>query len=132
MELQGDAMFEADQASRGMGIEVVERREGNATACMTVRPDMVNGHGMAHGGFVFTLADTAFAFACNSPGRSAVAASAEITFVSPAQVGEVLVAEASMRTRFGRNGIYDVTVRAGDRVIAEFRGRSHEIARPSA
>ncbi|MGH9114704.1 MAG: hydroxyphenylacetyl-CoA thioesterase PaaI [Acidimicrobiales bacterium] len=123
-------MFEADRASRGMGIDVVERREGHATARMKVRPDMVNGHGMAHGGFVFTIADTAFAFACNSAGAAAVAASAEITFVSPAQVGEVLIAEAALRTRFGRNGIYDVTVRAGDRVIAEFRGRSHDLGRP--
>ena len=94
---------------------------------MTVRGDMVNGHAMAHGGLIFTLADTAFACACNSFGPVTVAASAEIVFVAPARAGDVLVAEAVMRTRFGRSGLYDVTVRRDGEVVAEFRGRSHQL-----
>ena len=94
---------------------------------MTVRDDMVNGHAMAHGGLIFTLADTAFACACNSFGPVTVAASAEIVFVAPARAGDVLVAEAVLRTRFGRAGLYDVTVRRDGDVIAEFRGRSHQL-----
>ncbi len=94
---------------------------------MTVRDDMVNGHAIAHGGLIFTLADTAFACACNSFGPVTVAASADIVFVAPARAGDVLVAEAALRTRFGRAGLYDVTVRRGGEVIAEFRGRSHEL-----
>jgi acyl-CoA thioesterase len=88
---------------------------------------MVNGHGIAHGGFVFMLADTAFACACNSHGPMTVAAGAEIDFVAPAREGDELVAVAVERTRFGRSGIYDVSVRRGDEVIAEFRGRSRTV-----
>jgi phenylacetic acid degradation protein PaaD len=94
---------------------------------MTVRPDMVNGHELAHGGLVFALADTAFACACNSWGPATVAAGADITFLRPARLGDVLEAEARVRTRRGRSGIYDVTVRREDEVIAEFRGRSTEL-----
>src|SRR6476646_2120957 len=94
---------------------------------MTGRRDMVNGHDMAHGGLIFTLADTAFACACNSFGPVTVAASAEIVFVAPARAGDVLVAEAARRTRFGRSGLYDVTVRRGGEVIAEVRGDSHQL-----
>ena len=94
---------------------------------MTIRTDMVNGHAMAHGGLIFALADTAFACACNSYGPVTVASSAEIVYVAPAHAGDVLVAEAVMRTRFGRSGLYDVTVRRDDEVIAEFRGRSHQL-----
>ncbi len=96
---------------------------------MTVRPDMVNGHDIAHGGLVFALADTAFACACNSHGPVTVAAGAEIVFVAPARLGDVLEAEAVERTVFGRTGIYDVTVRRGAEVVAEFRGRSHRLER---
>ena len=92
---------------------------------------MVNGHGIAHGGFLFSLADTAFACACNSRGVATVAASAAITFVAPARHGDELVAEATERTLFGRNGVYDVTVYRDDggerTVIAEFRGHSRSI-----
>jgi acyl-CoA thioesterase len=88
---------------------------------------MVNGHAIAHGGLVFALADTAFACACNSFGPVTVAASADIVFVAPARVGDVLVAEAVLRTRFGRAGLYDVTVRRDEDVIAEIRGRSHQL-----
>ena len=123
------AMMAADAASRALGIEVVGYGAGRATARMTVRPDMVNGHDIAHGGLVFALADTAFACACNSFGPVTVAASAEIVFVAPARLGDDLVADAVQRTSFGRSGIYDVTVRRGDEVVAEFRGRSHRVSR---
>lgn len=126
------AMMTRDVASRGLGIELVEQGEGRAVTRMTVRADMVNGHAMAHGGLIFTLADTAFACACNSYGPVTVAASADIVFVAPARAGDVLEAEAVMRTRFGRSGLYDVTVRRGGEVIAEFRGRSHQLARDPA
>jgi len=123
------AMMAADAASRALGIEVIGYGAGRATARMTVRPDMVNGHDIAHGGLVFALADTAFACACNSFGPVTVAASAEIVFVAPARLGDDLVADAVLRTGFGRSGIYDVTVRRGDEVVAEFRGRSHRVSR---
>jgi acyl-CoA thioesterase len=122
-----DAMMAKDEASRALGIELVDQGEGWAVTRMTVRDDMVNGHATAHGGLVFALADTAFACACNSFGPVTVAASAEIVFVAPARAGDVLVAEAVLRTRFGRAGLYDVTVRRDDDVIAEFRGRSHQL-----
>jgi acyl-CoA thioesterase len=122
------AMMAADEASRALGIELVAAGAGHATTRMTVRPDMVNGHAIAHGGLVFTLADTAFACACNSHGPVTVAAGAEIVFVAPARLGDVLTAEAIERTVFGRSGIYDVTVRRDTEVVAEFRGRSHRLA----
>jgi acyl-CoA thioesterase len=121
------AMMAADQASRALGIDVVGHGPGWARARMTVRADMVNGHELAHGGLIFTLADTAFACACNSWGPVTVAAGAEISFLAPARLGDVLDAHARVRTRAGRTGIYDVTVRRGDQVIAEFRGRSSEV-----
>ena len=121
------AMLAADRASAALGIEVVEHGPGWAQARMRVRPDMVNGHDLAHGGLVFALADTAFACACNGWGPITVAAGADITFVRPARNGDLLEAEARMRSRSGRSGIYDVTIRRGDEVIAEFRGRSSEL-----
>lgn len=123
------AMLAADRASAALGIEVIEHAPGRARARMVVRPDMVNGHQLAHGGLVFAVADTAFACACNGWGPVTVAAGAEITFLRPAREGDVLEAEARMRTRHGRTGVYDVTVRRGDEVIAEFRGRSTELRR---
>ena len=122
-----ETMMANDEASRALGIELIDQGEGRAVTRMTVRGDMVNGHAMAHGGLVFALADTAFACACNSFGPVTVAASAEIVFVAPARAGDVLVAEAVLRTRFGRSGLYDVTVRRGGEVVAEFRGRSHQL-----
>ena len=121
------AMLAADRASAALGIEVVGHGPGWALARMTVRPDMVNGHDLAHGGLVFALADTAFACACNGWGAVTVAAGADISFIRPARAGDLLEAEARVRSRSGRNGIYDVTVRRGDEVIAEFRGRSTEL-----
>lgn len=121
-------MWDADTASAALGIELVELEQGRATCRMTVTPGMVNGHGLCHGGYVFLLADSAFACACNSHGPVTVAAGADITFVSPAREGDVLVARAAERTRYGRSGIYDVTVTRDDgKVIAEFRGRSREL-----
>jgi acyl-CoA thioesterase len=124
------AMFAADQASLGLGMELAEVGDGTAVVRMTVRADMLNGHGIAHGGYVFLLADTAFACACNSRGPVTVAAGADISFIAPVAEGTVLVASAAERVSFGRSGIYDVTVRRGDEVVAEFRGRSREIGRP--
>lgn len=108
-------------------MDVVSCEPGRAVVRMTIREDMANGHAMAHGGLVFSLADTAFACACNSHGAKTVAAGAEIVFIAPAMLGDVLEAEAVERTVFGRNGIYDVTVRRGAEVIAEFRGRSAQV-----
>lgn len=120
-------MLADDAASRALGIEVTQVGVGMATATMTVRADMVNGHDITHGAFVFAVADTAFACACNSHGPTTVAAAADITFVAPSHAGDVLEARAVERTRFGRSGIYDVTVRRGDDIIAEFRGTSRTI-----
>ncbi len=121
------AMMAADAASHALGIELVDLADGRAVMRMVVRDDMVNGYAVAHGGLIFSLADTAFACACNSWGNRTVAAAAEVVFVTSARAGDVLVAEALVRTRFGRTGIYDVTVRRGDEVVAEFRGRSQEL-----
>ncbi|MCX4402740.1 hydroxyphenylacetyl-CoA thioesterase PaaI [Streptomyces sp. NBC_01764] len=120
-------MFAADEASRALGIELLDQGEGTAALRMTVTPTMVNGHKIAHGGYLFLLADTAFACACNSHGPVTVAAGADVDFIAPAYEGDVLVATARERTRFGRSGIYDVSVLRGDEVILEFRGRSRSI-----
>jgi acyl-CoA thioesterase len=122
-----DAMWAEDRASQGLGMRIVDVAPGRASLEMTVRDDMVNGHAIGHGGLTFTLADSAFAFACNSYNRSTVAAGADIRFLAPTRLGDVLVAEAVERERSGRDGVYDVTVRCGDVVVAEFVGRSKEI-----
>jgi acyl-CoA thioesterase len=121
------AMWSTDRASQSLGMEIVDVAPGRATLRMTVREDMVNGHAIGHGGFTFTLADSAFAFACNSYNRSTVAASCEIRFLAPTRLDDLLVAEAVERSRSGRDGVYDVTVRSGETVVAEFVGRSKEI-----
>jgi acyl-CoA thioesterase len=123
-----EVMLAADLASQALGIELLDSGEGRAVARMRITPTMVNGHAIAHGGYVFLLADTAFACACNSYGPVTVAARADITFIAPAREGDVLIAYAQERTRFGRSGIYDVSVHRGDTVIAEFRGHSRTIA----
>ncbi|WP_130343651.1 hydroxyphenylacetyl-CoA thioesterase PaaI [Herbihabitans rhizosphaerae] len=120
-------MLRDDAASSSLGMELVESGIGHASVRMKITDAMVNGHAVAHGGYVFMVADTAFACACNSHGPVAVAAGADITFVAPVYAGDELVATARERTRFGRSGIYDVTVRRGDEVVAEFRGRSRTI-----
>ncbi|MEV7601083.1 hydroxyphenylacetyl-CoA thioesterase PaaI [Kitasatospora sp. NPDC089797] len=119
------ALYERDETSRSLGIVLAEVSAGRAVMRMTVAATMVNGHGTAHGGFLFLLADAAFAYACNSHGPVTVAQAAQVVFLAPAAVGDELVAEAVERSRAGRTGIYDVTVRRADgRVIAEFRGQS--------
>lgn len=122
-----EAMWAGDRASQALGMRIVEVGPGRAVLEMPVREDMVNGHAIGHGGLTFSLADSAFAFACNSYNRSTVAAGAEIRFLAPTRLGDVLLAEAVERSRDGRDGIYDVTVRCGDTVVAEFVGRSREI-----
>jgi acyl-CoA thioesterase len=127
-------MWADDEASRRLGMHVRDVGPGRSILAMTVRRDMVNGHGSCHGGFIATLADSAFAFACNTYDAVTVAAGFDITFVAPARLGDELVADAMERSRFGRSGLYDVTVsclRGGERtVIAEFRGRSRSLGRP--
>jgi acyl-CoA thioesterase len=122
------AMYEADLASRHLGIQIDQIAPGRATARMQVRDTMLNGHAICHGGYVFLLADTAFAFACNTYGPTTVAAACDVVFLGPAHLGDELIAEATERHRFGRSGIYDVTVRLPDTsVIAEFRGQSRTL-----
>ncbi|PZS33169.1 MAG: hydroxyphenylacetyl-CoA thioesterase PaaI [Pseudonocardiales bacterium] len=123
------AMYARDLTCRSLGIGLDKVAPGRATLSMRVTETMVNGHGIAHGGYLFLLADAAFAYACNSYGPVTVAQSAEVTFLQPAAVGDELVAVAVERAKYGRNGIYDVTVRhGGGRVIAEFRGHSVTLA----
>src|SRR6201994_82692 len=117
-------MWKGDDASSGIGMTIVDIGAGRATLTMIVRPDMVNGQRIAHGGFIFTLADSAFAFACNSHNEKAVAAQGNITFIRPGKLGDELVATAREISRSGRSGIYDVQVTVGETVIAEFRGHS--------
>ncbi len=126
-------MWAADRASQSLGIRLSDISPGRATATLRVTADMVNGHAIAHGGYLFLLADTAFAFACNTYGEATVARAAEIAFLAPVQEGDELVAVAQERTRSARNGVYDVTVRrSGDEVVAEFRGHSRGLGRPLA
>jgi acyl-CoA thioesterase len=122
-----EAMWAGDRASQALGMRLVEVGPGRAVLEMAVREDMVNGHAIGHGGLTFSLADSAFAFACNSYNRSTVAAACEIRFLAPTRLGDVLVAEAIERERAGRDGVYDVTVRCGDTVVAEMVGHSKEI-----
>jgi len=122
-------MFAADHASRGLGMRIVSVGAGRATLEMAVRDDMLNGHEICHGGFITTLADSAFAFACNSNNQTTVAAGLTVDFLAPAQRGDVLTAEASEVPRSGRNRVYDMVVRDqhGKR-IALVRGRSVALA----
>jgi acyl-CoA thioesterase len=122
-----EAMWAEDRASRGLGMTLEAVGPGTATLSMTVAEDMVNGHAIGHGGYTFTLADSAFAFACNSYNRSTVAAGAEIRFRRPTRLGDRLVATASERERTSREGVYDVLVTVGDEVVAVFVGRSKEM-----
>ncbi len=121
-------MYERDLASQSLGIEIDEVAPGRATTRMSVTKEMVNGHDVCHGGYVFLLADTAFAFACNTYGAATVAAGAEIVFVAPARLGDDLIAEGAERVRYGRSGVYDITVRRPDgEIVAEFRGQSRTL-----
>jgi acyl-CoA thioesterase len=122
-----DAMWKDDDASQGLGMEILDVKAGEAQLAMTIQPQMVNGHGIAHGGFIFLLADSAFAFACNSRNKRTVAAQCDIAFIRPARLGDRLVATAKEISRTGRSGIYDVRVAVNDTVIAELRGHSRAI-----
>jgi acyl-CoA thioesterase len=120
-----EAMWEEDRASRGLGMELLSVGPGRAVLAMTVTESMVNGHGICHGGFIFTLADSAFAFACNTYDQKVVAQHGAITFLKPGKLGERLKAEAVERAREGRSGLYDVRVTGpGGALVAEFRGQS--------
>ena len=128
-ELAADKLYGSDQASQMLGMNIESVGPGSARVTMRVRPDMVNGHDICHGGLIFALADSAFAFACNSHGHNTVAAGAAIEFLAPGRKGDLLAASATERWRAGRSGIYEIEVRneRGD-AIALFRGRSHQVA----
>jgi len=124
-------MYADDQASQDLGIQIDVKVPGCAEARMEVRPDMLNGHDVCHGGLIFTLADTAFAFACNTYDKVTMAAGASIEFLRPAKLGDQLTATATEQHRGGRSGIYDVVVtNQGDVEVAIFRGRSHMTSKP--
>jgi acyl-CoA thioesterase len=128
-ELAARAMYDADHASRWLGMQIVEIGPGQCRMTMTIRPEMVNGHRICHGGLIFSLADSAFAFACNSHGDNTVAAGATIDFLAPGREGDVITATAREQWRSGRSGIYEVVV-ANQRgeTIALFRGRSQRVS----
>lgn len=123
-----DTLLQREGTGPAWGVTIDDAREGYALVRMHVRDDMLNGHRIAHGGMIFALADTAFAYACNSRNESAVAQSATISFLATAQPGDTLIAEAREVSRVGRSGVYAVSIRAGDgRAIAEFTGLSRTI-----
>jgi acyl-CoA thioesterase len=125
-ERVASAMYARDAASRAMGMAIVGIGPGHAELTMTVRADMLNGHAICHGGFIFTLADSAFAFACNSYNLTTVASGCTIDFIAPAREGDVLTAAARERSASGRTGVYDIEVsnQRGE-PVALFRGKSH-------
>ena len=123
-----EVMWRDDNASKWLGMKVEEVRAGYARLSMTVTPDMVNGHNLCHGGLIFTLADSTFAFACNSHNQRAVAAAASIDFLAPAFLGDVLTAEGIEQALRGRTGVYDMKVHnQKNELIALFRGKSASI-----
>lgn len=123
-----DTMFANDRASRGLGMEVVAIAPGSATLTMTVREDMLNGFGICHGGFVTALADSCFAFACNSHNEMTVASGFAIDIVAPSRLGDVLTAIGRETSLAGRTGVYDITLtNQRDELVAVFRGRSYRI-----
>ena len=122
-----EAMWKDDDASQSLGMEILDVKAGQATLAMTVKPHMVNGHGIAHGGFIFLLADSAFAFACNSRNERTVAAQCNISFIKPGKLGDRLIATAKEISCTGRSGIYDVRVTVDGVAIAELRGHSRTV-----
>lgn len=123
-----EIMWPDDHAARGLGMKIVAVGPGSARLSMSVRQDMVNGHGNCHGGFIFALADSTFAYACNSHNVRAVAAGVDINFVAPAHLGDELVAAGQARHQGGRSGVYDIEVsNQNGKLIAVFRGRSSRI-----
>ena len=128
-EHSAGALYASDRASQMLGMVIESVGSGRARVQMRVRADMVNGHGICHGGLIFALADSAFAFACNSHGHNTVAAGASIEFLAPGREGDLLLAVASEHWRRGRGGIYEIEVRnQRDEIVALFRGRSQQIA----
>jgi len=128
-ELAAKTMYERDPATRDLGIELLEIRPGYARMSMTVRATMLNGHQSCHGGYIFLLADSAFAFACNSHNFVTVGAGCTIDYVAPGREGDLLVAEGVEQVMAGKTGVYDITVRNQDgKVLALFRGKSHRVA----
>lgn len=122
------AMWSRDRASHGLGLQIINVQPGYAMLAMPVRGDMVNGHDICHGGFIFMLADSSFAYACNSYNHNTVASACHIDFLAPAREGDLLEAEAVERSLSGRTGVYDITVRTrGGKTIALFRGKSYRI-----
>ena len=126
-QLAAQTMWATDHASQALGMEILAVGPGTAVLAMNVGPTMLNGHGSAHGGYIFTLADSAFAYACNSYGETTVAAQCAITFIKPGASGAYLIANAREVSRVGRSGIYDVSVSSEGVVIAEFRGHSRSL-----
>jgi acyl-CoA thioesterase len=127
-ERVADAMYERDTASIALGMTVAAVSPGHAELSMTVRADMLNGHAICHGGFIFTLADSAFAYACNSYNLVTVASGCSIDFLAPAREGDVLTARAAERSAAGRTGVYDIdVVNQRGETIALFRGKSYRI-----
>lgn len=127
-ELAGKTMYERDPASQALGMTLDEIRPGYARMSMPVRGCMLNGHGTCHGGYIFTLADSAFAFACNSHNHVAVGAGCTIDYLSPGREGDLLTAEATEQALMGKSGVYDIVVTNQEgRKIALFRGKSHRV-----
>jgi acyl-CoA thioesterase len=125
-------MLGSDRASQNLKLQILDVAPGSVRVSMTVRPEMVNGHGLCHGGIIFTLADSAFAFACNSHGEPMVAAGASIEFLAPASAGELLTALATEVSRGARHGIYDVRVtKNSGEAVALFRGRCARLRLPT-
>ncbi len=123
-----DAMWPRDRTAQALEIRLISISPGRATLAMLVRPDMVNGHHLCHGGMIFTLADTAFAYSCNSYNKNTVASACHIDFLAPAREGETLQAESIEQSQSGRTGVYDITVRnQSGKTIALFRGKSYRI-----
>ena len=123
-----EAMFSRDRAAQALGIKIDRVQPGASLLTMMVRSDMVNGHHICHGGMIFSLADTAFAYACNSYNKNTVASACHIDFLAPAKEGETLEAEAVEQSAAGRTGVYDITVRNNHgKTIALFRGKSYRI-----
>ena len=130
-EAVAEAMWSRDRAAQALGMRIDSVAPGRATLSMPVRRDMVNGHHICHGGLIFSLADTAFAYACNEADTAVVASGADITFTRASHAGDTLTAVAERRWLSGRNGLYDITVSdQHGNVIAEFRGRSFATNRP--
>jgi acyl-CoA thioesterase len=128
-ELAGKAMYERDPASQRLGMTLDQIRPGYARMSMRVREDMLNGHGTCHGGYIFMLADSAFAFACNSHNLVTVGAGCTIDYLAPGRAGDLLTAEATEQALTGKTGVYDIVVTNQEgRKVALFRGKSHRVS----